>query len=533
MNVRYRLGSTLVVVTVLLFCFGLAVLASETVSLTFQETEYRDIYETLGSILGLNVLVDPSVQGKWTFSLSNVTVMEALELVSSLSGYDYVIKEKTMLVASNERLTQYQTSETRYIHINNVSPERLRASLSLVLDPDNIYIDSENNLVILKGIPAVLDEAEKIVRTLEQPPVLSLESKEQSVLEVFFQLTEVLNLNLIADSSLDELKLAISFRQLEPQVIIANIAEMFDLTVSFNEDTLSVTRNQVESKEKVKVYRLNYADPTMVSDILGLLVDSSKIKTDPATKSIIIKANENLIEEADEFIASYDQALPQVLLEVWVQEITSDALEKLGIELAGIKNTGSVDIPKIIEFAWEPWELILALQALETQGKSKLLASPKIATISGEEASIFVGDRVPIILSGEEGESRMEFLESGIDLRVQPRVSEDGFITIRVSPQVSSFIWQTDSDYPQIRTREAATVVRVKDGQPIFIGGLLQEQETELIKSIPILSQLPILGRLFQWTESKGEQTEMTIFLIPRIIDGSEGISPTSFIPVP
>ncbi len=160
------------------------------------------------------------------------------------------------------------------------------------------------------------------------------------------------------------------------------------------------------------------------------------------------------------------------------------------------------------------------------------MANPKIATLSGKEASIFVGDRVPIVLTGEDGGHEVNFLEAGIDLKVTPKISDDQYITILVKPEVSTFIWKSDTDYPQIRTREAETNVRVKDGQPIIIGGLIQEEETELITKIPFLAELPVLGKLFQWKELKKNQTEMTIFMIPRIVKGEQVEAEQSFFSI-
>ena len=96
--------------------------------------------------------------------------------------------------------------------------------------------------------------------------------------------------------------------------------------------------------------------------------------------------------------------------------------------------------PVFLELEWDAWDLILALRIMEERGDAKLLANPKITTLSGQAASIFVGDRVPVVLTSEDGRRTMEFLESCINLQVTPRISEDGYITILVEPQVSTFI---------------------------------------------------------------------------------------------
>ena len=229
------------------------------------------------------------------------------------------------------------------------------------------------------------------------------------------------------------------------------------------------------------------------------------------------------------FLSEFDQPLPQVVLEVWVQEMTSNALKDLGIEWRGVPSVSGGDAPVFLELEWTPWDLILALRVLEEKGEAKLLANPKISTLSGQPARIFVGDRVPVVLKNEDGSSFVSFLESGINLRVTPRISDDEYVTILVQPEVSTFVWRTETDYPQIRTREAETTVRVKDGQPFVLGGLLQDEEHELVSGIPFLSQLPVLGKLFQWRDTKQSQTEMTIIVIPRIIDEGQDVVDQSF----
>ena len=255
-----------------------------------------------------------------------------------------------------------------------------------------------------------------------------------------------------------------------------------------------------------------------------MLVDPGRIRLDEDRKSLIVRGTDAELAEVDLFLADYDQSAPQVVLEVWVQEISTEALKDLGIEWRGVPSFAGGNAPVFLELEWKPWDLILALKILEEQGDATILANPKITTISGQEASIFVGDRVPVVLDSPDGTRTMEFLESGINLRVTPRISDDDYVTILVQPEVSTFIWRTDTAYPQIRTREAETTVRVKSGQPFVLGGLIQEQENELLKQIPFLSQLPVLGKLFQWKETSRTQTEMTIFVIPRIVNEDEGV---------
>ena len=447
------------------------------VNLSFDGVDYAHIFQTLGRLQGLNVLVDPSVAGQGTFELENLSFREALNLVAGFGGFDYRIIGNTLVVASPEKLRQINRLDVeavRFFQIEHAKPSDIGEALRLIVPQEQMYIQPERGLVILLGAKDVLEQAEEIIAVLDKPSV-----------QAFLQETAPEG-------------------AAEPTAAAA-------------------------PKYQLRVYRLNYAEPETVLSALSMIIDESLMRLDPESKGIIVRATADELAEVEAFLSDIDQPIPQVVLEVWVQEMTADALRNLGIDWKGIPSFEESTAPVFLELEWKPWDLVLALRLLEEKGDAKLLANPKITTLSGQTATIFVGDRVPVVLTDEEGRTTMEFLESGINLQVTPRISEDEYITILVEPEVSTFIWRADTDYPQIRTREAQTTVRVKDGQPFVLAGLLQEQDNEAIKGIPFLSQLPILGQLFQWKETKHTQTEMTIFLIPRIVTDEEEVAYTDF----
>lgn len=531
----------LILVLALILIVGAGVAAAETVTFQFIDAEYKDVFRTLGEAVGLNVLVDASVAGRGSFNFSDVDLIEALDLVAHFSGADYRITNNTLLVAAREKLAQFEKSQIHLIHTRYVNPEQLVPILSMVIPAENIYVKSDSNLIIINGSSEMLREVESIVSKLDVPSERSYK-EEDSVLGILQLLTEELGLNLIADPSLSSIGMVFNLQNLDPMTALKLAAQEADLDLTINQDTVIVSRKGVQepepaaAREKIKVYRLNYTDPSVVSRMLQLIVPAERIQIDDGTKSLIIKATETEIAAVDEFILEYDQPLPQVLLEVWIHEIADDAAEVLGIDWSGTlpslrANSDNPDTLFHAELNWQPWEILFALHALEEQGKARILASPKIAAISGQEATFFVGDRIPIVLTDDDGRQQMEFLESGITLTVLPRISNDDFITIDVRPEVSLFVHSNTTEYPQIRTREAETTVRVKDGQPVLIGGLIQEQEGETINKVPFLGNLPVLGKLFQKSSTTKEKTEMNIILIPRIVDGSEGLVTGSFFP--
>lgn len=523
---------TLVLTGVVLLTLILSsVISASELDLSFDKVEYSQIYQMLGDSQGLNVLVDPSVVGTGTFRLRGVSFEEALELLSQHSGYGYRIEGKTLLVAPRERLEGQKNLDVRYVRISHVDPSEVRQALALVMPASDVYVQPEGGLVVLYGSDDILNRAEGLIRALDTPkpkqPVV--QSQDRSLLEIFQDLSAEMGLNLVADPALESKRIVLDVINKQPEELIRQIQQLVPLKVEITEHTLLVASLADLGTERLKVYRLNYAEPGATQSALTAMLPADNIRIDEERKSVIVRGTDLQIAEVDLFMADFDTPLPQVVLEVWVQEMSSDALKKLGVEWKGLPSFSGGTAPVFFELQWEPWELILALKLLQEENQAKLLANPSIATLSGQEARIFVGDRVPVTIDDSEGKRTIEFLEAGINLKVTPRISDDDYITILVQPEVSTFVWRTGTDYPQIRTREVETTVRVRDGQPIILGGLLQEQESENLSKIPFLSELPLLGSLFKWKNTQREQTEMTIFLIPRIVKGDQGVADHSF----
>jgi len=173
------------------------------------------------------------------------------------------------------------------------------------------------------------------------------------------------------------------------------------------------------------------------------------------------------------------------------------------------------------------------LKLLKTIGETKLLSSPRITAINNEEASILVGTREAYITeSVTQGESTtttsesVTFLDVGVQLKVTPIINEDGFVTMKIKPEVSSvariLTTSQGNEIPIIDTTTAETKVMVKDGHTIIIGGLIKDETVRTIKKIPILGDIPFLGMAFRQVDEDKEKTELVVFLTPHIITGDK-----------
>ncbi|HHW08736.1 MAG TPA: hypothetical protein GXX29_02035 [Firmicutes bacterium] len=269
----------------------------------------------------------------------------------------------------------------------------------------------------------------------------------------------------------------------------------------------------------VRVYALQYAEVTKVIEMASIIAPNLKLSGDEKSNRLVAVGSKEDLEIFEGFLQLFDKAGRQVLIEARVEEISHNALRRLGLnwtlpDLTGAINTATGGLN------WTLSNLQSAIDAMETRGEAKLLAKPLITTVSGETAPIFVGDRVPVIISGgaEEGDT-MTYIEAGIRLQINARIAASDEITVNVALEVSSILEWSPQGMPVVRTRNAETTVQVYNGQPIIIGGLIREEEQKSMSRIPLISSLPIVGSLFRWNRSNVDQMETVIILTPHLIE--------------
>jgi type II secretory pathway component GspD/PulD (secretin) len=169
------------------------------------------------------------------------------------------------------------------------------------------------------------------------------------------------------------------------------------------------------------------------------------------------------------------------------------------------------------------------MEALETQGKVKVLASPRVAVMNNQTAIVKVA-RQDVYFTSEISQTANNVLQSftpntidvGVILDVTPQISSEGLITMNIHPSITAEFGSAEapdgSEFPLLRIREADTVVKVRDKQTIIIAGLLQEQEQRDRVGLPCLVNIPGLTYLFGSTTLEGEKTEIVILLTPTIL---------------
>jgi len=168
------------------------------------------------------------------------------------------------------------------------------------------------------------------------------------------------------------------------------------------------------------------------------------------------------------------------------------------------------------------------IRALEQQNKAKVLSEPNLLVLDGREASMLVGGEIPVPVVqsaqvGGAGSVTIEYKEFGVRLKILPVITSENTLQLKVMPEVSSLdfanaIVLSGFRIPALRTRRAETTVDIKDGQSLIIGGLLQNETAKLVKKIPLLGDLPIIGELFKNRSFVNNETELVIIITPQIV---------------
>lgn len=173
-----------------------------------------------------------------------------------------------------------------------------------------------------------------------------------------------------------------------------------------------------------------------------------------------------------------------------------------------------------------PYTIGVTLDALANNNRAKVLASPNLSALDGQASSVFIGDEISYVDSIIQGINGLSFtrnkIQAGITLRVTGKSSPDGNITLYVHPEVStitSFVTLPNGiSIPQVAKRVVDTTIRVKDGETIAIGGLIQEQDIKNIQKVPILGNLPFFGQLFRSTSTRKTRSNVIVFITSHIL---------------
>ena len=453
------------------------------VSLNIKGMDILDVLKMFSGYAGMNIVVGKNVTGRVSLFLKNVAVMDAFDIIllandlafDKKNGIIYVMTQRDYELLYGRRSDEKRSA--KIIPLKNAHAADLAVALNQIKSNlGKIVVDPATNTLVL------IDTSEKVVE-------------------------------------------------------MENFARQVDVPL------------------KTIIFDLDYAQADKLSAKLQDLVTKNvgTVKVDERTNKIAVTDYPDRIDEIARIVSAFDEKTMQVLIDAQIMEINPQKSFKMGVDwdywikknfhlVASLPTPGAGAKLSIGTAASgltpsDPKQYSGIIDALKTIGDVKILSSPRIMALNSQEARILVGTKQPYAsqtsVTGDGGvvtvAETINFVDVGIKLYVTPTINRDGFVTMKIRPEVSStgnpYLTAKGEAVPVVSTSEAETAVMVKDGVTIIIGGLTKNEVDNEVSQVPLLGDIPVLGNLFKRTSKTATKSELVILLTPHITGGEATFS--------
>ncbi|GLI57551.1 hypothetical protein PM10SUCC1_30650 [Propionigenium maris DSM 9537] len=290
---------------------------------------------------------------------------------------------------------------------------------------------------------------------------------------------------------------------------------------------------ELEDEEKYfeKTYDLSYIEADKAAETIGSFARVSATVVDEVNNRVSIRGRKNELGRIEKLLEELDKPAPQLVIEVTLMDVSEGFSEEIGFDFDSMFELNSDTDASILYNIINPNLLTLSKNSQNTE----ILSNPSMMVLNREEASINIGERVPIITARDLGETsggydvvpEVEYVNVGIILHITPAIHQDDEVTIKVEMEVSSISEYVQSDYgvyPAFMNKNIDTMIRLKDGEGVVFGGLISSEEREMTSGVPYFQDLPGIGRLFTKSSSDPKKSEIMMFITPRLIYPGEGV---------
>ncbi len=390
------------------------------------------------------------------------------------------------------------------------------------------------------------------IRVSSKQDLISLTAHDAPLNKILGLIAEQHGLNLIMGADVTE-QISVNITAMRLEDALNAILTTNGYTWTQQNNTVIVSKIAADNKisaatqgRGVQVFTLNYVTATDVDKIVqGLLSPVGQsfvhqsVPTDHrrAQEQLVVEDLPEYLQRISDYLSQADVPPRQVLIEAHVLQVTLKDNCRHGVnlqEIARISNSNVTLSTTGLATSGTPTstlriqgqDLTGIIEAIQATTDAKTLASPKVAVLNNQEASMQVGSKIGYLLTTTTQTSSLQsvnFLDVGVILKVLPSITDDGQVLIHVKPQVSTGRINPTSQLPESETTEVETSVLLGDGEAIVIGGLIKETDNDSRNKVPILGDLWLVGWLFQRRETTRERNEIIITLLPRIIPDDRG----------
>ncbi len=464
------------------------------VSIDLRDSDVVDVLRFLAQKGGFNIFVNPGISGRVTLYLQNVRIATILDIILLSNNLAYQERDSVVYIVTQE---EYRTRFGEdYGDARDVKLVRLKyappAQVFSILDPlkskvGSIVVDAQNGTIILMDTP----------------------EKMKFMLEVIKEMDQAI---------------------------------------------------------ETKVFDLDYAKAADIVPALTARLDSKSvgaIQSDARSNQIIVTALPNKMKEIETLINQLDRQTRQVVIDTQIVKIDLKNNHQAGINWELFFQGGAFETldfksaltnsntPLTSTFGQIQYGTLAhngytaTLQRLNTLGDTRILASPSLTVIEGEEAKILIGSREASISStttvgtsgsGNTVSDTVSYIDVGTSLTISALINKKGFVTLKIKPEVSNVRetltsatldsgTSSNTRIPIVDTTQAETRVMVKDGTTIIMGGLRKDQKTDTSNQVPFFGEIPVVGGLFKNRDSALTQSELVVFITPHIIQGDKNMS--------
>ena len=379
--------------------------------------------------------------------------------------------------------------------------------------------------------------------THAQEQHVSLSARDTEIADVLGMLSKRERVNILLSS---EVRGTVSLNIFDTPLdeAIESIANAGGYAVEKRGDSYFVLRHEDAGRYKadgltaVRTFDLRYVDPEAVRDMLRpYLSGYGELSVDLARKLLMVEDTPEFIDRISNLLAEMDALPHQILFEARILEIELTEEDAFGIDWSrlfesaqgivgqqGLAGAGGSNTTGFFADFVGP-EFEAHLDALHARGRLRTLSTPRLVALENMEAEVIVGDRTGYAVTttiNQVTTESIEFLDSGVILRVVGTIDNNGQILLDIHPEVSSASVDANG-IPSLSTTEVTTRMLVPNGATIFIGGLIRNIMLETRKGVPVLGDIPGLRKIFSNKLVTQLNTETIVLITPTIVDTNVG----------
>jgi len=452
-------------------------------NINFYKIDLRKALREIGEKAGITVAIDKKVTGEVTLKVREVTFEEALDAI--LSDTNYMFRKV-----------------------------------------DNVYL-------VEPKLPPPKAPPEELLPPGERPITnMFVDTDIREILRTIGAQAEV---NILYDDSVRGY-VSVDLKEVPLEKALEIICAPGGYTFTYKEGYYLVgsphpTSPAFQNLSKTEEIQLKYIEAQSVSSLLSDFF-RPYVKIDAKRNILLVSGPPEIIARIKEDVQKIDQPRKQVMIEAVITELSKEKGKELGMDwgwywlpsqIAEANELEGVEVSdlQIGYTSRVVGEIFANLKALVKEGRAEIKATPRVSALDGENAEINVErEEYYVILAGppESPYLRFETISVGVSLNILPRVVGENEIMMSISPKVSDVVQREEREFPTVSRRTVQTTVRVKDGQTIIIGGLLQNIERQLSSGVPFLRKIPILDLFFGRKTSSSQETELVVFITPHIV---------------